>query len=214
MRIGVLGTGGVGQTAATALVKRGHAVKLGSRSATNEKAADWVAKNGAGASHGTFADSAAFGDMVFNCTSGTVSLDALKLAGAATLDGKPLVDVANPLDFSKGMPPTLSVCNTTSLGEQIQGAFPNARVVKALNTITAAVMLDPGSVPGEHDVFMCGNDPVAKTTVTELLRSFGWTNIIDLGEISAARGMEMILPLWLRLYGTFKSPRFNFHIQR
>jgi hypothetical protein len=214
MRIGVLGTGGVGQTIATALVQRGHEVKLGSRSANNDTAADWAAKNGATATHGTFADAAAFGEIVFNCTSGTVSLDALELAGAANLDGKPLADVANPLDFSKGMPPTLSVCNTTSLAEQIQAKFPGAKVVKTLNTTNAQIMVNPTLVPGEHDVFVSGNDADAKARVIELLRSFGWKNIIDLGDITSARGTEMILPLWLRLFGAFKSPNLNFHIAR
>jgi hypothetical protein len=214
MRIGILGTGGVGQTLATALIQRGHEVKLGARSATNEKATEWAAKNGAAASHGTFADTAAFGEVVFNCTSGMASLDALKLAGAKNLDGKPLVDVANPLDFSRGMPPTLSVCNSDSLGEQIQAAFPGTKVVKTLNTMNAQVMVNPAMVPGEHDVFVSGNDAGAKARVSELLRSFGWRNIVDLGDITAARGTEMVLPLWLRLFGTFKSPNLNFHIAR
>lgn len=214
MRIGVLGTGGVGQTIATALVQRGHEVQLGARSATNEKATGWAAKNGPTASHGTFADAAAFGEIVFNCTSGTASLDALRLAGAANLDGKTLVDVSNPLDFSRGMPPTLSVCNTESLAEQIQAAFPGARVVKTLNTMNAQIMVNPAIVPGEHDVFVSGNDAGAKAQVAELLRSFGWRNIIDLGDITSARGTEMVLPLWLRLFGAFKSPNLNFHIAR
>jgi 8-hydroxy-5-deazaflavin:NADPH oxidoreductase len=212
MRIGILGTGGVGQTLATALVQRGHEVEVGARSATNEKATSWASKNGPSASHGTFADAAAFGEIVFNCTSGTVSLDALRLAGAENLNGKPLVDVANPLDFSHGMPPTLSVCNTTSLAEQIQAAFPGAKVVKTLNTMNAQVMVNPSMVPGEHDVFVSGNDAGAKSRVSDLLRSFGWRNIIDLGDITSARGTEMILPLWLRLFGALKSPTLNFHI--
>jgi predicted dinucleotide-binding enzyme len=214
MRIGVLGTGGVGQTLATALVQRGHDVKLGARSATNEKAADWATKNGSSASHGTFADAAAFGEIVINATSGMSSLDALRAAGAQNLDGKPLVDVANPLDFSRGMPPTLSVCNTASLAEQIQAAFPGAKVVKTLNTMTAQIMVNPAMLAGEHDVFLSGNDAGAKARVTELLQSFGWRNIVDLGDLTSARGAEMILPLWLRLFGTFKTPNINFHIAR
>jgi predicted dinucleotide-binding enzyme len=193
-------------------VKLGHDVKLGSRSATNEKAAKWVSDNGARASHGTFAEAAAFGEIVFNCTAGDVSLQALRSAGGTHLAGKPLVDVANPLDFSRGMPPTLSVCNTDSLAEQVQAAFPDAQVVKALNTMNTAVMVDPSSVPGEHDVFISGNDAGAKARVTELLRSFGWRTVIDLGDITTARGTEMLLPIWLRLLGTLKTPRFNFHI--
>jgi len=178
----------------------------------NEKATKWVADTGEYASHGSFSDAASFGEIVFNCTAGTGSLEALRAAGADNLRGKTLVDVANALDFSRGIPPTLSMCNTTSLGEEIQAAFPDAHVVKALNTMNAAIMVNPLLVPGEHDVFLCGNDHGAKAAVTELLRSFGWRNIVDLGDITAARGMEMVLPVWLRLWGALKTPHFNFHI--
>ena len=214
MRIGILGTGIVGQTIGSKLTQLGHDVMLGSRSATNEKAAKWVADTGARARQGTFADAASFGEMIFNCTSGQVSLDALRAAGGANLDGKIIVDVANPLDFSKGFPPTLTVCNIDSVAEQIQSAFPNSKVVKTLNTMTAAVMVNPSLVSGEHDVFVSGNDADAKARVSDLLRSFGWRTIIDLGDVTSARGAEMILPLWLRLMGVFKSPVMNFHIAR
>jgi 8-hydroxy-5-deazaflavin:NADPH oxidoreductase len=124
--------------------------------------------------------------------------------------------VANPLDFSRGMPPTLLFCNTESLGERIQDEFPEARVVKSLNTMNAAVMTDPGVVSGDHDVFVCGNDDSAKRQVVELLESFGWPsdNIIDLGGITSARGTEMFLPLWLRLYGAMGSGQFNIRAVR
>jgi len=214
MRIGILGTGTVGQTLGTRLVQLGHDVKLGSRTGTNEKAAKWVTGAGEHATHGTFADAAVFGEMVFNCTGGMVSLAALNDAGAENLKNKVVVDVSNPLDFSRGFPPTLTVCNTDSVAEQIQRAFPDAKVVKALNTMTAPLMVNPTAIPGDHDVFLCGNDADAKARVTELLRSFGWRVILDLGDITAARGMEMILPIWLRLMGTFKTPMFNFHIAR
>jgi predicted dinucleotide-binding enzyme len=215
MRIGVLGTGVVGQAIGSKLVQLGHEAKLGSHSTDNAKADDWTKKTGARASHGTFADAASFGEMVFNCTNGGASLDALRLAGEANLAGKTLVDVANPLDFSRGMPPTLSVCNTESLGELIQAAFPKARVVKSLNTINAQVMVNPSLVPGDHDVFVCGNDVEAKGQVATMLRDgFGWRNVVDLGDITAARGTEMYLPLWLwlRLWGAFKTPNLNFHV--
>jgi predicted dinucleotide-binding enzyme len=143
-----------------------------------------------------------------------VSLEALWSAGPSNLAGKVLVDVGNPLDFSHGMPPTLSVCNSDSLGEQIQREFPDAKVVKALNTMNAAVMVNPSIVPGDHDVFVCGNDSDAKAKVSDLLRSFGWRTIVDLGDISAARGAEMVLPIWLRLMGALKTATFNFHIAR
>jgi len=214
MQIGILGTGVVGQTIGARLTQLGHDVMLGSRSATNEKAAKWVSENAPRATQGTFADAAQFGEIVFNCTSGQISLEALRAAGARNLTGKTLADVSNPLDFSKGFPPTLTVCNTDSVAEQIQSAFPEAKVVKTLNTMTAAVMVNPGLVPGEHDVFVSGNDAEAKAQVTDLLRAFGWRNIIDLGDISTARGPEMVLPLWLRLMGAFKSPIMNFHVAR
>ena len=214
MRIGILGTGDVGGRLGTKLAALGHEVMMGSRTAKNPKAAEWAKASGPRASAGTFAEAAKFGDVVFNCTAGSVSLEALKLAGPDNLGGKVLVDVANPLDFSKGMPPTLTVCNTDSLGEQIQRAFPSARVVKALNTVGNEVMVNPGLVPGEHDTFVCGNDPQAKAEVVEILRSFGWKSPIDLGDITAARGLEMVLPIWVRLLGTLKTRNFNFKIAK
>jgi predicted dinucleotide-binding enzyme len=214
MKIGIMGTGMVGQTLGSKLVQLGHEVKMGSRTQNNENATQWVKQNGGRASQGTFADAAAFGEIVFNCTAGTASLAALKLAGSQNLRGKVLVDVANPLDFSKGMPPSLSVCNTDSLAEQIQKAFPHAKVVKTLNTMNCVVMVNPSLVPGEHNVFVSGNDPQAKAKVNEILGSFGWNSIIDLGDITAARGTEMLLPIWLRLMGLYQTPNFNFRIAK
>jgi 8-hydroxy-5-deazaflavin:NADPH oxidoreductase len=215
MRFGVLGTGMVGNAIGTKLAALGNEVKMGAREATNEKAAKWVGEAGKNASHGTFADAAAFGEMLFNCTSGGGSIPALTAAGQDNLKGKVLVDVANPLDFSKGMPPSLTVCNTDSLGEQIQRAFPDLRVVKSLNTMTAAIMVDAARVKGEHDVFVSGNDADAKAKVTELLKgSFGWKNVIDLGDITTARGTEGWLLLWVRLWGTLKTADFNVHVVR
>jgi hypothetical protein len=211
MRIGVLGTGMVGQAIATKLAKLGHEVMMGSRETGNENAVAWASEAGEGASEGSFADAAAHGELVFNCTAGVASLDALEAAGAANLAGKVLVDVANPLDFSAGMPPRLAVCNDESLGERIQAAFPEARVVKALNTINCQVMVDPGRVAGDHVIFVAGEDEAAKADVTGLLGAFGWPagRIIDLGGIGAARGTEMYLPLWLSLYGKLGSGDFN-----
>lgn len=215
MRIGILGTGVVGQTIGTKLVEQGHEVKMGARSAGNEKAAAWAERAGGSASHGTFADAAAFGALLFNCTAGRGSLAALEAAGADNLNGKILIDVSNPLDFSQGMPPSLTVCNTDSLAEQIQRAFPGLRVVKTLNTVTAAIMVDPSRIPGDHDLFVSGNDPDARAQVTRLLKeAFGWKTVIDLGDLSTARGTEMLLPLWVRLYGRFGTPMFNFHVVR
>ncbi len=213
MKIGVLGTGMVGTTIGTKLVQLGHDVMMGSRSKTNEKAAAWVKASGPRASQGTFADATRFGEILFNCTHGMASLEALKMAGAENLRGKILLDLSNPLDFSKGMPPTLSVCNTDSLAEQIQRMFPDAKVVKTLNTMNCKLMVNPSLVPGDHDVFVSGNDKTAKAKVSEILKSwFGWKTVIDLGDISTARGVEQLLPLWLRLLGNFGTANFNIKI--
>lgn len=214
MKIGVFGTGMVGNAIATKLVQMGHDVRMGSRGAGNEKAVAWVKANGARASEGTFADSAAFGELLFNCTSGGASLAALQSAGAANLGSKVLIDVSNPLAHTpEGM--TLSVCNTDSVAEQLQRAFPTLKVVKALNTLTAPLMVNPSALAGEHDVLVSGNDEGAKTRVTQLLKdSFGWKNVVDLGDLSAARGQEMYVILWVRLFGALKSPMFNIHVVR
>ena len=211
MKIGVLGTAMVGKTIGQKLVEIGHEVCMGSRSADNPEASGWAADAGPGASHGTFADAAAFGEVVFNCTGGMVSLDALAAAGEDNLAGKVVVDVSNALDFSQGTPPTLAVCNTDSVGEQIQRRFPLARVVKSLNTMNCTVMVDPGLVPGRHNVFLSGDDADAKSVVADILRSFGWSaeGIIDLGGIDTARGAEMYVALWLRLYPTAGGAPFN-----
>ncbi|MEO5783510.1 MAG: NAD(P)-binding domain-containing protein [Ginsengibacter sp.] len=218
MKIGIIGTGIVGNTLGTALIAKGHEVKMGSRDATNEKAAEWTNANGKNASQGTFEDVAQFGDIIFNCTKGEHSLDALKAAGEQNLAGKILVDVANPLDFSKGMPPTLSLVNDTSLGETIQNVFPQTKVVKALNTLNCFLMVDPNRVAnGDHNLFICGNDNDAKQKVKELLHdNFNWKteNIIDLGDITNSRGTEQLLPIWIRLWGVLGTGDFNFKIVR
>ena len=213
MKLGILGTGMVGNAIGTKLIQLGHEVKMGSRTPSNEKAAEWVKANGPKASQGTFADAAAFGEIVFNCTAGTASIEALKQAGERNLQSKVLIDISNPLDFSRGMPPTLTICNTDSVGEQIQRAFPNVKVVKTLNTVNCNVMVNPSLVPGDHDVFLSGNDAAAKSKVREVLTQwFGWKSVIDLGDISTARGTEMYLPLWVRLYALFQKPNFNIKV--
>lgn len=213
MRIGILGTGVVGKTLGAKLAKLGHEVRMGSRTAGGEKARVWVKETGSKSSEGTFADAAAHAEMVFNCTAGMVSLEALKAAGAQNLQGKVLVDVSNPLDVSKGMPPTLSVCNTDSIGEQIQRAFPTAKVVKSLNTVTVAVMVEPSLIPGVHTMFVSGNDAKAKAVVIDLLKTgFGWKDVMDLGDITGARAQEMYLPLWVRLFTKLKTPNLNIHV--
>lgn len=210
--IAILGTGMVGDSIGTKLVSLGYKVMMGSRTADNEKAVAWSNRNGVLSSHGTFADASASGDIIFNCTSGQASLEALQLAGRENLQGKILVDVANPLDFSKGMPPSLSICNTDSLGESIQRQFTDIKVVKALNTTNCQLMVNPGLLKDPGNLFICGNDSAAKTEVEDLLKTFGWEKIIDLGDITAARGTEQLLPIWVRLMGKLGTPMFNFSI--
>jgi predicted dinucleotide-binding enzyme len=224
MRIGIIGSGVVGQTLGAKLAERGEDVVLGTRSpgqldekrGLGNSLGDWLQQTKGRGRIATFAEAAAHGECVINATAGTGSLDALKAAGAQNLDGKILLDISNPLDFSRGMPPSLTVVNTDSLGEQIQRAFPNAKVVKTLNTMTARVMVEPGLVAnGEHHVFVSGNDADARKRVAQLLEQwFGWRSVIDLGDITTARGTEMWLPLWLRIWGAIGTPMFNLKIAR
>jgi len=215
MDVGILGTGIVAQTIGTRLIELGHGVKLGSRMSNNEKARAWAKRAGKLASFGTFAETAKFGEVLFNCVSGMGTLSALDYPSAADLNNKVLIDVANPLDYTRGAPPTLSVCNTDSLAEQIQRLHPLLHVVKALNTMNVDVMVNPERVHGPHDVFICGNDKYAKDTVTMILMEwFRWESVIDLGDITNARGMEMALPLWLSLQKKLGTNIFNFKIAR
>lgn len=215
MKIGVFGTGRVGQTIGSKLVSVGQDVMMGSRSAANEAATAWAKGVGARASHGTYADAAAFGEIIFNCTRGDATMEVLRAAGADRLRDKILIDVSNPLDFSKGMPPRLFVFNDDSLAEQIQREFPETHVVKSLNTVNCGVMVEPSKLSGDHDLFVSGNDAEAKQTVVRLLKEwFGWKTIIDLGDISTARGTESYLALWIRMFGALKTADFNIKIVR
>jgi hypothetical protein len=216
MKIGVLGTGTVGQTIGSKLVSLGHDVKLGSRSAGNEKAAAWAKQTGALATTGTFADAASFGEIVFNCTSGAGSLEALRAAGSQNLEGKILIDLTNPLDFSKGMPPTLFTGASDSLGEMAQRELPGTKVVKTLNTVNCNLMVDARSLAdGEHHLFVAGNDAAAKAQVTDLLQTwFGWKHVLDVGDISASRGTESYVALWIRLWGGLQTASFNVKVVR
>lgn len=216
MKISILGTGNVGDTIGSKLVELGHTVMMGSRTANNEKAQAFVAKHNGKAQAGTFAEAAAFGELIFNCTKGENSSDALKLAESG-LNGKILIDVSNPLDFSKGMPPSLipGLSNTNSLGEEIQKQFPTVKVVKTLNTMWCGLMVNPNMIGGgDHVNYISGNDADAKSKVKSLLNEFGWKNenILDLGDITNARATEAVLPIWLRVWGATKNGAFNFRI--
>lgn len=226
MKIAVLGTGMVGQALAGRLAELGHEVTVGTRDVAatlarttpdgmgNPPYAAWAADHPQ-VRLAPFADAAAGAELLVNATSGGVSIAALQAAGTENLAGKILIDIANPLDFSAGFPPTLFVKDTDSLGEQIQAAFPQLRVVKTLNTLTAALMVNPKALAdGDHSIFVSGNDAEAKKTVTGILESFGHTDVIDLGDITTARGTEMLLPVWLRLMGALNTPMFNFKIVR
>lgn len=225
MKTAVLGTGSVGRTIAARLSELGHTVTMGTRSPEATLArteadamgtqpfATWAAAN-PGVTLAGYAEAAVGAELIVNATNGNGSLDALAQVGAENLDGKVILDIANPLDFSQGMPPTLFVKDTDSLGEQIQRAFPGARVVKSLNTMNADLMAHPAALSQASSVFVSGNDADAKYVVTGLLKDFGHQDIIDLGDISTARGTEMLLPVWLRLWGALGTPSFNFKIVR
>ena len=225
MKIAVFGTGVVGQTIAAKLAALGHDVVMGTRNpeeteSRNEPGrfggpsfTEWHLQNPS-VGIKTYEEAAAQSEMIINATNGMGSMNALHAAGEKNLSGKIILDISNPLDFSKGFPPSLFISNTDSLGEQIQREFPNTRVVKSLNTMNAYLMVNPGILKGDHTVFLSGNDAAAKDEVKKLLASFGWNekNMFDLGDISTARGAEQILPIWVRIFGTLQSGTFNFHV--
>ncbi|MFD6353363.1 NADPH-dependent F420 reductase [Nocardia tengchongensis] len=212
MKIGILGTGSVGRTLSARLAELGHDVVIGTRDVAATEARE---EEPFPAPLAIAAEAAAGAELIINATAGQVSVAALDGAGAANLVGKVVIDVSNPLDFSEGFPPFLAVCNTDSVGERVQRAFPEARVVKTLNTVTAEVMTHPERVAGgDHTMFLSGDDAAAKSTVTDLLREFGWRDIVDLGDITTARGTEMMLPLWVRLMGALGTTEFNYKLMR
>lgn len=227
MNIGIFGTGIVAKTIGAKLEGLGHAVKIGTRDVKATLARSepdmfggppvrtWLEAHPK-VTLGTHADVARHGELLISALSGQGALSALGSADANDLAGKILIDISNPLDFSKGMPPTLSVSNTDSLGEQVQRALPKTKVVKALNTVTADLMVNPALVgAADHTMVLCGNDAEAKTEVTRILKDwFGWKDIVDLGDITNARGSEQWLPLWVRLFGALKTPMFGMKIVR
>jgi predicted dinucleotide-binding enzyme len=225
MNVTVLGTGIVGQVISAKLSSLGHVVTMGTRDVEktlarntkdgmgNPPFGEWYEKNKSNIKLTKYEDAATSSEIIFNCTSGGASVDAIKALGN-NIKGKILIDVANPLDFSNGFPPSLSVVNTDSLGEVIQRTFPDLKVVKTLNTMTCFVMVNPAVVAGDHNVFVSGNDEDAKAKAKEILKSFGWkdNDIIDLGDLTTARGTEQLLPIWVRLMKSFGTQMFNFKI--
>jgi len=223
MKIGIIGSGVVAQTLGKAWLGQGQDVALGTRDpnklddkkmfATSLR--EWQAQTENRGRILSFQDAAAYGEILVNATSGTVSLDALRLAGANKVGGKVLVEVANELDASKGMPPRALAAQDRCLAEKIQAEFPNLKVVKTLNTVNAFVMVNPkGLAGGDHTVFVSGNDAGAKAQVKELLQGFGWADILDLGDISTARGPEMYMAMWIRLWGATGTGNLNMKVQR
>jgi|SRR5664280_13276 len=230
MKIAIIGTGAVGKTIASKLVELSHNVMIGTRNVSEKTAStekdlygnppfsEWL-KSNSKVRLGSFAEAAAFGELVVNATNGGNSVTALILAGAKNLAGKVLIDIANPLDFSNGMPPSLlpGLNNTNSLGEEIQKTFPETMVVKTLNTMWCGLMINPNLIgKGDHVNFISGNSEEAKAKVKKLLNELGWPdkNILDLGDITGARGTESMLPVWVRVMGILKNGAFNFRIVR
>jgi predicted dinucleotide-binding enzyme len=226
MNISVLGTGSVGQALATKLVSLGHKVFMGTRNIENSlnktepdgwgnpAVGSWI-KNNPEVQLCTYKEAVQQGcDLIVFAMNGNAAFDCLNAVGEDLLNGKTMIDISNPLDFSKGFPPSLTICNTDSLAEKIQAKFPDLKVVKSLNTMSNPVMVNPALIPGDHTVFISGNDETAKSQVVSLLNSFGWKNdnIIDLGDITTARGTEMMLPVWVRLFGKLQTPLFNFNV--
>ncbi|SDE30760.1 NADPH-dependent F420 reductase [Limimaricola pyoseonensis] len=216
MKYAVLGTGMVGHTLATRLHELGHEVRMGARVAANETAVAWAEARGARAGHGSFAEAAAWADRVIVAVNGAQIEAFAEALGNDAAAGKTVIDVTNPLDFSQGMPPILvpELSNTTSAGEALQARLSGARVVKTLNTMNHEVMVDPARVPGQSDAFLCGDDEVAKAEVREFLAELGWPEPIDMGPLSAARGLEGLMPFWLRMWGVVGSADFNYRIVR
>lgn len=223
MKIAVLGTGGVGKAFAPKLKALGHQVVMGTRDAKNklsETGKDAISeflRQHPGIELKNFADAAAFAGLLINVSKGAATLDVIRACGPGNLAGKIIVDISNPLDFSKGNPPILipELSNTTSLGEEIQKLVPESRVVKTLNTMWNGLMINPSLVNGgNHINYICGNDAAAKETVRQLLYQLGWNkdNVLDIGDITGARATEATLPIWLRVYGAKQTGAFNFQI--
>ena len=216
MKYAVLGTGMVGHTLSTKLVGLGHEVRKGSRITDNENAAAWASKLGGASGYGAQREVSVWADRVIFAVNGAQIEAAASAVGNEAAAGKTVIDVTNPLDMSHGMPPVLvaHLSNTTSAGEILQAALPDAKVVKTLNTMNHRIMVDPSRVPGVHDVFLCSDHDDAKAEACEILAEFGWSAPIDLGPLAAARGTEGLMPFWLRMSGANGNFDFNYRIVR
>ena len=199
MRIGIIGSGQVGQALGRGFAAAGHDVKLGSRTPDSEKVTTWVNETEGNTSAGTFRAVAAFGEMLVLATFWAGTEEAIELAGSEHFGGKTVIDVTNPMDFSLGMPPFLTHGNNDSGGEQIQRWLPDAKIVKAFNIVGSADMVNPDFPGGEPDMFVCGDDPKARAEVAAICRAFGWKRVTDLGDIKAARHMEALANFWVNL---------------
>jgi len=215
-KIGILGTGMVGESIGTKLIELGYEVRMGSRTANNEKAMEWASKNGDRASTGTFNDAASFGELIVVCTKGDATVSVARSINPDLVKGKIIIVISNPLDFSKGMPPFLipELTNTNSLGEEVQKILSLANVVKTLDTVNCQIMVNPNKLSGPQTMFIAGNNSEAKKQVGELLEKFGWNEIVDLGDITGARATEMMMPIWIRIMVTTNNVQFGFKIVR
>jgi predicted dinucleotide-binding enzyme len=209
MKIAILGTGAVGPALAKAISAAGHQVTIGTRDPEETRQREHWA--------GIDLPLAAYGDLdaevLINATNGRGSLPALQAVGDA-LDGKVVIDTSNPLDFSQGFPPSLFVSNTDSLAEQLQRELPQARLVKMFNTMANQVMINPRGLDADSTIFVAGNDAAARQTAASIAADLGWTDVFDLGDLTAARGLEMFLPLWVRIFGQLGRPEFNIKLVR
>jgi predicted dinucleotide-binding enzyme len=209
MQIAILGSGDVGRFLADGFRRAGHDVTIGTRDPDATRSRDdWADVD---LPLAAYPDLRA--DIFVNATRGDGSLAALRAVGPA-LDGMVVIDTSNPLDFSQGFPPSLFVSNTDSLAEQLQRALPQVRLVKMFSHMAHEVMVDPDSPGQESTILLAGNDAAARQTAADLARDLGWVDVLDLGDLTAARGIEMYIPLWLRLYGVVGSPLFNLKVVR
>ena len=202
MRVGIIGSGEVGQVLGRGFAARSHNVMIGSRTPDSEKITSWLKETEASdgeTSSGTFRAVTQFGELVVLATLWAGTENAIELAGAENFEGKTVIDVTNPMDYSLGMPPFLTHGNNDSGSEQIQRWLPKAMVVKAFNIVNSADMVDPDYRGGKPDMFVCGNDEKARASVADICKDFGWKRVTDIGDLKAARHLEALANFWVHL---------------